>query len=112
MSRDKVTKGGILIKHDEDKDVSSLRGRDVEFMLRDASVDPRVKRVLVGLAEANHANTNRVAGMATLVDQCVDIVTNFAQIAGNMKDAVGILQRQVAGETPPEVGGADDTTEH
>lgn len=69
-----------------------MRGRDVQFLLQ-GKVDPITLDVLVKLAEINHTNTLAIAELANMQTQMIDIIQNFADIAGNMKDRSDQLLR-------------------
>lgn len=89
---------GVIISGRQVKDGSALRARDVEFELRSVSVPPQVKSLLCRLAEINHANMNRIAELSTMLDQCINIIQSFSDIAGNMKEKMDSIQREVRGE--------------
>lgn len=69
-----------------------MRGRDVDFMLR-GKVDPEVLKVLVSIAEINHTNMLAIAELATMQDQIINLVQQFANVAGNMKERTDQMAR-------------------
>lgn len=87
---------GVLIKAGGTTDGSVMRGRDVEFELKDVDLDPRVKSVLYRLAEINHVNMKAIAEIAMLTEKFTDIVINMTTVADNMKTAIGQMKRQEA----------------
>ena len=99
---------GVSIISGGTKDGAHLRGRDVELELKSSPVDPRVKSLLYRLAETNHFALSRLAELATLLDQLIDVVQNFANISENMKAKMERIHRDVKGEDVD----ADITTEN
>lgn len=87
-----------------------MRGRDVRVKLA-GKVDPVVLDVLCTLAEINHGNVLHLASMASMVDQMTNIMQQFTDIAGNMKERTD----QMARAMNAEVEGAptsDEDTKH
>ena len=100
MSKDK---GFAIINKGTRNATGVMRGRDVREQLR-GKIDPDTLAVLERIAEINHINMNAIAELATHMDQIVDLVQKFSDIAGNMKDRTDQMARAM-GE-----GSADDTT--
>lgn len=73
---DKVTKSGVLIKSGEKGivDITVLKGRDVEFALRDVEIHPNVRKLIYQLAEGHNEMRNMVRELLTTVEQLVDTV--------------------------------------
>jgi hypothetical protein len=80
-----------------------MRGRDVEFMLKNRNLDPALVNVLVKIAEINHTNTLAIAELATLLDQMTTIMQGFSEVAGNMKDTIAQFKRGAEGEAEGEI---------
>lgn len=76
---------GVLIKPGGTTDGSVMRARDVEFALKGADIDPRVKHVLCTLAEINHVNTKGLAELAQMFDKMVDTMMSMSTVAENMR---------------------------
>lgn len=89
---------GVLITPGAVKDGAHLRARDVEYELRDVSVPPQVKSLLCRLAETNHFLMSRTVELATALDKTIDLVQQFADIAGNMKDRMDLLKKNMKEE--------------
>ncbi|HSW91766.1 MAG TPA: hypothetical protein VLG09_03920 [Candidatus Saccharimonadales bacterium] len=87
-----------------------IKGRDVRFALDGRSLDPHLVELLAKIAEVNHTNCLAIAELANHVDQIINIVQNFSDIAGNMKAAIEQTKRGVEGEVEGEV--TDKPTNH
>jgi len=89
-----------------------MRGRDVRVKL-EGRLDPVVLNVLCQLAEVNHGNVLHLASLASMLDQMTDLMQQFTDVAGNLKERTDQMARAM-GE---EVEGAptdepDPTTTH
>lgn len=69
-----------------------MRGRDVRDKLHNR-VDPLVVEVIASLAEINHTNMKGLAEMATMLDQIVNVVQQFSDVAENMKTRTDQMMR-------------------
>lgn len=104
-SPNRATKSGVLIKSDgPTKDASVLRARDVRFELQGRNVDPVVMSIMERLAERSHFVMSRLTEMAMLQDQMINIIQQFSDIAGNMKEKMEAIHTDIKGE------GVDETT--
>jgi len=74
-----------------------MRGRDVRAKLQDR-VDPVVLAVLCQLAEINHGNVVHLASLASMVDQMTDIIQQFTDVAGNLKERTDQMARAMGDE--------------
>jgi hypothetical protein len=74
-----------------------MRGRDVRHKLGGV-IDPIVQDVIAEIAEINHTNCKAIAELATMQEQLITLVQQFADIAQNMKDRTDQLVR-ATGET-------------
>lgn len=84
-----------------------MRGRDVRSKLLLSNVDPKVREILEQLAEINHTNVLAITELATMQDQIITIVQQFADISQNMKDRMQQLQRSASAEAAGEEGAED-----
>lgn len=103
MGKDKQVKP-ILLKSREETGV--MRGRDVRFRLMEKNVDPEVKFVLEQLAEINHTNVLAIAELATMLNQMVDIIQGFTDVAENMKKKTEQLERSTKAEAEGDEGAS------
>jgi hypothetical protein len=85
-----------------------IRGRDVRFLLQNRNLDLSLIDVIAKIAEVNHTNSLAIAELAVHLDKVIDIVKNFSDIAGNMKDTIAQFRRGAEGEVSGEE--PDDTT--
>jgi hypothetical protein len=69
------------------------RARDVEFDLKNTSVDPAIKMVLCKIAEQSHVNMKGLAELASMFDQITGLVNGMMTIAGNMKERTDQMAR-------------------
>jgi hypothetical protein len=97
----------VLIRKREDTGV--MRGRDVRQKLQH-KIDPDLCHVLETLAEINHTNVLAIAELATMFNQMVDTMQNFANIAENMKTRTDQLVRSTEAEVAGEEGA--ENTKH
>lgn len=82
-----------------------IKGRDVRFLLQNRNLDPSLVEVIAKIAEVNHTNSLAIAELATLLDQQVNIMQGFADVAGNMKETIAQFKRGadgVASEEPDD----------
>jgi hypothetical protein len=87
-----------------------MRGRDVRAKLLTRNIDPEVRTILETLAEINHTNVLAIAELATMQDQIINIIQNFANISQNMKDKMAQIQRSTQAEAEGDEGA--ETTKH
>jgi len=78
-------------------DIENFRARDVEFALK-GRVEPALLRVLCGLAEKNHHLEKALAELATMQAQLITIVSQFSDVADNMKNKMQSIEKSVQGE--------------
>ena len=90
MSSPKIIKSTAL-------DIENYRARDVQFHLK-GHVEPKVLRVLCALAEKNHFLEKTVAELAAMQNQTIEIVTQFSDVAGNMKNKMQSIEKSLQGE--------------
>lgn len=91
---------GVIIRPGGTSDGATMRARDVEFELRGVDVDPRIKSVMVKLAEINHVNTKAIAELAVLLDKMIDTMNEFGTIAQNMR---GLTDKYLADRKDADV---------
>jgi hypothetical protein len=80
-----------------------IKGRDVRFLLQNRNLDLSLVETIAKIAEVNHTNSLAIAELATLVDNIINIVQNFANISQNMKDTIAQFKRGAEGEAADEV---------
>lgn len=85
-----------------------MRGRDVRQMLIGKNVEPTVQTILERIAEINHINMKAIAELASMQEQTVNLLQNFSDVAGNMKERTDQMARAM-GEGSEE---PDETTKH
>ena len=85
-------------------DIENYRARDVEFLLK-GHVEPRVLKVLCGLAEKNHFLEKTVAELSSMQMQVIDLVSQFSDVADNMKGKMESIEKTLTGE---DVGDSKD----
>jgi len=90
-----------------------MRGRDVREKLQ-SRVDPVVLNVLCQLAEINHGNVLHLASLASMVDQMTNIMQQFTDVAGNLKERTDQMARAMGDEVEgsPTDEPADSKTHH
>jgi hypothetical protein len=95
---------GVIIKPGGTTDGSVLRARDVEFQLKGADIDPRVKNVLCTLAEINHVNMKAIAELGSMFDKMVDVMTDMTTVAGNMREMTDrYLKEREGADVEPDI---------
>lgn len=70
-----------------------MRGRDVVVTLGGRNLDPMLVDTLAKIAEINHFNMKAIAELANNLDQVIDLVQKFSDIAGNMKERTDQMAR-------------------
>lgn len=81
-------KGGpLILPEGTQKDASKLRARDVRFELQGCGLNPKLVSILERLAERGHYLQSQMVEMATLQNQMIDLLQQFSDVAGNMKEA-------------------------
>lgn len=85
-------KSALIVPEGTTTRTGIMRARDVEFMLR-GKVDPTLLDVLCKIAEINHVNMKAISEQATMLDQMVDMLQNFTDVAHNMKDRTDQMAR-------------------
>ena len=74
-----------------------MRGRDVRVKL-EGKCDPVLLNVLCQLAEINHGNVLHLASLASMVDQMTNIMQQFTDVAGNLKERTDQMARAMGDE--------------
>lgn len=105
---DKKDKGVAAIVKSVRDDTGVMRGRDVRLALT-GKVDPEVVRVVAQLAEVNHGNVLHIASLAQMLDQMVDMLQGFTDIAENMKTRTEQMARAMSEEMEGAPTDAKDT---
>lgn len=70
-----------------------MRGRDVHSRLNGKGIDPILVATMADIAEINHVNVKAIAEIATMLDECVNLIQQFSDVAGNMKDRTDQMAR-------------------
>lgn len=76
--------GGPAIIKEGTMGTGLMRGRDVRDKLT-GRMEPVAVEIIAKIAEINHTNTKAIAELATMLDQIVNIVQQFSDVAENMK---------------------------
>lgn len=84
-----------------------MRGRDVRARLQHKDIDPELRSIIETIAEINHTNVLAVAELATMLDQVIDNLQGFSDIAENMKKRTDQLLRSTQAETEGDAGAQD-----
>lgn len=109
MSNKKEKSAAAIVKSVRD-DTGVLRARDVRERLHNKT-DPAVLTVLCQLAEVNHGNVLHLASLAQMLDQAIDMLQSFTDVAANMKNRTDAMARAMGEEV--EGAPTDATnTEH
>ena len=88
-----------------------MRGRDVRVKLG-GKCDPVLLNVLCQLAEINHGNVLHLASLASMVDQMTNIMQQFTDVAGNLKERTDQMARAMGDELEGAPTDESDTTTH
>lgn len=70
-----------------------MRGRDVRHLLQREGLSPALMSVLERIAEINHVNMKAIAELATMMDQTVNMIQSFGEVAENMKKRTDQMAR-------------------
>jgi hypothetical protein len=85
---------GVKITHTGTRDSGGqMRARDVEFRLKGVELHPALKMVLCDLAEQEFVNMKALAELATMMDQIINIVQGFSNVAENMKGTIDKFEK-------------------
>ena len=88
--------------------------REVEKLLADASLDPRVRMVIMEQNERIHVQHEQIMGLAQMFDKMVDSVTEMSQKfngLGIALDKSGIAEK-ISDSMKEQDGDPDDTHTH
>lgn len=69
-----------------------MKGADVRYKLH-GKLDPAVIEVIAQIAEINHTNMKAIAELATMQDQMLNVIQQFADVAHNMKERTDQMVR-------------------
>lgn len=69
----------------------AMKAREIRERLKDYA-DPRIVHILCGLAEDANVMRQQIFEMAQQMDQHLNILQNFTQIAENMKSTVDSMK--------------------
>lgn len=77
-----------------------LKARDVRDRLK-GRVDPQVSYCIEALAEQQHTMIKSIMELSQMVDKMADILSNFVQVAENMKNTVNGMKGAAEDDLPP-----------
>lgn len=83
-----------------------IKARDVEQYIKSMGFEKGIQRVCVELAEQQRALEHTQITVAQTLDQMTDIIMQFSEVAGNMKNAHEDLIKRMQGTDRPDLPSA------
>ncbi len=65
-----------------------MKSREVDYKLKGVSIDPRIKAVLMELAEDQSSQRQQIMQLANMLDAALNNMNIVMTVAGNMKDKI------------------------